>query len=74
MDEARLDEIVTEGFSGAEVAALCKDAALRALEKDENMKAITLEDLKDAAKRVKPQITQQVRNFYAEFARRHRMS
>jgi len=56
------------------VAALCKDAALRALEKDENMKAITLEDLKDAAKRVKPQITQQVRDFYAEFARRHRMS
>lgn len=67
-----LDEIVeiTEGYSGAEVVALCSEAALLAVEKEETM--LSRRHLLQAASKMKPQITTEMLQFYDNFRSKHR--
>ena len=58
----------TRGFSGAEVVAVCTEAALASMEESEDNSAVALRHLLDAAKNVKPQITSQMISFYESFA------
>lgn len=37
---------LTEGYTGAELTAVCQNAAMRALERDINAQSITFDDLK----------------------------
>eukprot|EP01033_Poteriospumella_lacustris_P005514 gene5514-3930_t len=67
-----LDEIVeiSEGYSGAEVVALCSEAALLAVENEETM--LSRRHLIQAASKMKPQITAEMLQFYDNFRSKHR--
>ncbi|CAH2240545.1 jg6459 [Pararge aegeria aegeria] len=58
----------TEGFSGAELEALCHEAALRALEKDLDCAAVTMEHFEHVLKEFKPRTPQSMLEVYEEFA------
>ena len=57
----------TKGFSGAEVVAVCNDAALLAI--DEDKLIVTHEHVIRAIDKIKPQITLEMFQFYETFAR-----
>jgi len=65
-----LDDVDTKGFSGAEVAAVAREAALLAM--DRGARAVALDDVVSAARAVKPQITRDMLDFYEGFAARQR--
>ena len=53
---------VTEGYSGADLQALCNEAAMSAVRRSE--KNVTYDDFKDAMNRVGPTITPDVEGWY----------
>lgn len=68
--EELLAGLDTRGFSGAEVASICRNAALLALEQD--CSEVSFAHLELVTAKVQPQITSAVLDFYAEFKRRLR--
>ncbi|CAH0406774.1 unnamed protein product [Chilo suppressalis] len=58
----------TEGFSGAELQALCHEAALQALEKDLDCAAVTMEHFELILKDFKPRTPQSLIKVYENFA------
>ncbi|CAM9337816.1 unnamed protein product [Scytosiphon promiscuus] len=62
----------TEGFSGAEVVALCREASICALEEDRSATQVRQAHLLEALGQMRPQITPSVLASYASFhAKRH---
>jgi SpoVK/Ycf46/Vps4 family AAA+-type ATPase len=59
----------TDGFSGAEVASLCREASLAALEDDMSASHVAHRHFERAAESVRPQITRAMIEFYEGFAR-----
>ncbi len=55
----------TEGFSGADLEALCREAALSAIR--ENREVVRMEDFEKALKAIKPSITPEVELRYKRF-------
>ena len=49
--------IKTEGFVGADIENLCREAAMIALRRDINAKSVLMEDFEEALKRVKPSVS-----------------
>ncbi|MCS7119917.1 MAG: CDC48 family AAA ATPase [Nitrososphaerota archaeon] len=66
-DRVHLNELSekTEGFSGADLEALCREAGLNAIRKDREK--VTLEDFQEALQKIKPSITPQVEERYKAF-------
>ncbi|MEM2994672.1 MAG: CDC48 family AAA ATPase [Candidatus Bathyarchaeia archaeon] len=58
----------TEGFSGADLEALCREAGLNAIRKD--VDKVTAEDFQEALQKIKPSITPQAENRYKLFEQR----
>lgn len=58
----------TEGFSGAELQALCHEAALKALEKDLDCPEVTMEHFELVIRDYKPRTPQYLLKIYEEFA------
>ena len=56
----------TEGYVGADIEGLCREAAIDALRKDPGAKEITLENFKNAMDSVKPSITKEVEDAYKQ--------
>jgi transitional endoplasmic reticulum ATPase len=54
----------TEGYSGADIEALAREAALNALRGDMKAKEVTKDDFEKALKKVKPSITDDMFNKY----------
>jgi len=54
----------TEGFSGADIEALCREAGMAALRKDMNAKSVNRKHFTDAMKKVRPSIDDTVINYY----------
>jgi transitional endoplasmic reticulum ATPase len=69
-----LDQIahMAAGYSGADVEALCREAAMNALREDVNADEVTLRDFKEAMDRVKPSITADMDTWYQNFSKRFR--
>jgi transitional endoplasmic reticulum ATPase len=63
---------MSAGFSGADIEALCREAAINALRRSLNVKEVTLEDYKKAMDKVKPSITTDMENWYQNFEKRMR--
>jgi len=61
---------ISVGYSGADVEALCREAALIALRRDINTKEVTLRDFKDAATNVRPSITPDMSAWYQSIIKR----
>jgi len=59
LENVNLKELVkkTENYVGADIEAVCREAAMHALRKDMGAKKITMEDFKEALKRIKNSIT-----------------
>jgi transitional endoplasmic reticulum ATPase len=61
---------ISVGYSGADVEALCREAALIALRRDINTKEVTLRDFKDAATNVRPSVTPDMSAWYQSIIKR----
>lgn len=55
----------TEGFSGADLEALCREAALNAIREDRE--EVTNKDFEEAMRKVKPSITDEMVSRYERF-------
>lgn len=62
---------LTEGFSGAEIVSIVTDAALKALEMDEEK--IKFNYLLDTVKEIKPQITSEMIKFYKDYESKNKV-
>ena len=68
-DDVSIDAVVavTAGFSGAECVSVVREAALSALSESFDDAVVQQRHLTAAAARVKPQITEDMLQFYASF-------
>ncbi len=58
------------GHSGADVEAVCREAAMFALRRNIESKEVTLQDFKEAMAKIKPSITSDMDAWYQGFAKR----
>ena len=68
-DDVRTDELVerTHGFSGAEISAVCREAALAALQEDINAAVVRMRHFDKALLVVKPRLTHDLLQFYENY-------
>jgi len=72
--DVSLDELAekTEGYSGADIEAICREAAMLALREDLNAMEVKMEHFEGALKRVYPSITSEIMKAYAELQKKFR--
>ncbi|MFH0847975.1 MAG: CDC48 family AAA ATPase [archaeon] len=72
--DVNLEELarMSIGYSGADIQAVCREAALNALRNDMDTKLVTLKDFKEALERVKPSLSPDMDNWYTSFTGRVR--
>ncbi len=58
---------MTRGYSGADIEALCREAALHALRGDIEAKEVTLKDFEEAKKNVGPSVPADMETWYKSF-------
>jgi transitional endoplasmic reticulum ATPase len=63
---------VTKSYSGADIEALCREAAMNALRKDVNSKEVTLGDFQKAMEKIGPSILPDMEAWYKGFMRQVR--
>ncbi len=61
----------TEGFVGADMENLCREAAMLALRKNINAKIVTMNDFEDALKKVKPSVSDNAAQVYKKMEEQH---
>ncbi|HDM91841.1 MAG TPA: AAA family ATPase, partial [Candidatus Korarchaeota archaeon] len=73
-EDADLMELaaVTDGFSGADLAALVREAALEALREDIEAKKVGMRHFRSALKKIKPSLTPEVLKYFAEVSKMFR--
>jgi len=62
----------TEGYVGADIEAVCREAAILALRANMNAKEVTMKDFEDALKKVPPSVTKDVEKMYEDLRERFR--
>ena len=74
LDSVDLDSLSekTKDYSGADIEAVCREAALISLRSDINAKTVTEEHFKKALKEIKPSITKSDLKHYAQAAQKDR--
>ncbi len=72
-DDVNLEDLAakTEGYSGADIAAVCKEAGMLALREDIETNEIKNEHFEEALKSVGPSITDDIVNTYEEFGKKY---
>ncbi len=60
----------TEGFSGADLEALCREAAMNALRENMKAKEVTKKHFEEAFKKITPSIDQKMVKYYEKFIER----
>ena len=60
----------TEGFSGADLEALCREAAMHALRENKNAKEVAMKHFEMALKDMSPSLSKPVIDFYRQFDER----
>jgi len=58
---------LTKSYSGADIEALCRESAMRALRKDINTKEVTMRDYEEALKKTGPSVTPDMEKWYKGF-------
>jgi transitional endoplasmic reticulum ATPase len=56
----------TEGYVGADIESVCKEAAIYALRKNMEAKQVSMKDFEEALKKVRPSVTQEITESYQE--------
>lgn len=69
-EDVRLEELVkaTEGYSGAEIVAMCNEAAFLALENDINSAKLSRRDFLAALNLVKPRTSRETIEYFDNFS------
>ena len=72
-EDVNLEELAekTGGYSGADIAAVSKEAGMLALREDIKTEKVSKEEFEDALKSVGPSITEEITNTYKEFKSKH---
>ncbi|MEM3527927.1 MAG: AAA family ATPase, partial [Candidatus Bathyarchaeia archaeon] len=67
-----LDQLAraASGYSGADVEAVCREAAMNALRRDPDAREVTMIDFKEAMSKIRPSITSDVNMWYQSFSKR----
>jgi transitional endoplasmic reticulum ATPase len=67
--DVELSQLVASAryYSGADIEALCREAAMVALRKDVNTKEVAMEDFEEARKRIGPSVTPDMEKWYKSF-------
>ncbi|KAG2386675.1 hypothetical protein C9374_002419 [Naegleria lovaniensis] len=70
----QIEQIVngTENYSGAEMTALCREAAYLALQENIHAEYVEFKHFEAARRTILPRITQEMLDFYKEFANKNR--
>lgn len=63
---------MTRGYSGADIEALCREAALNALRTDISAKEVKLGDFKQAIEKIAPSVTSEMETWYKGFMKQVR--
>ncbi|MEM4703809.1 MAG: CDC48 family AAA ATPase [Candidatus Bathyarchaeia archaeon] len=58
---------ITKNYSGADIEALCREAAMHALRRDMNAKEVTMKDFEEALKKTGPSTTPDMEKWYKNF-------
>ncbi|MEM3550192.1 MAG: CDC48 family AAA ATPase [Candidatus Bathyarchaeia archaeon] len=58
---------ITRNYSGADIEALCREAAMQALRRDINSKEVSMRDFEEALKRMGPSLTPDMEKWYKSF-------
>lgn len=68
-EDVNIQDLVdlTEGYSGAEVQAVCHEAAFKALEENLNASSVSKEHFKAALSSVKPRTPRALVDMYEEY-------
>ncbi len=69
LDASSLSSLAA-GLSGAEISALCREAALVAMEEDVAARELKEEHFVKARERITPRITKEMIKFYEDYAKR----
>tara|TARA_B100002003_G_C14072801_1_gene516134 strand:- start:186 stop:1292 length:1107 start_codon:yes stop_codon:yes gene_type:complete len=56
----------TEGFVGADIEAICREAAIMAMRTDIKAKTISMKHFEDAMKKVRPSVTKEIEKSYQD--------
>ena len=74
LKDVDLKEIVkkTEGFSGADLEALCREAAMNALRENIKAKEVRMKHFEEALKKITPSLTKEMIEYYQKFTERRR--
>jgi transitional endoplasmic reticulum ATPase len=59
--------VLTKNYTGADIEALCREAAMHALRKDLNAKEVMMKDFDEAIKKSGPSITPDMEKWYKSF-------
>jgi transitional endoplasmic reticulum ATPase len=59
--------VLAKGYSGADIEALCREAAMHALRCDVNAKEVTMKDFEEALKHAGPSVTPDMEKWYKSF-------
>jgi transitional endoplasmic reticulum ATPase len=65
-----INKIIDEGFSGADIETLCREAAMIALRENMRARKVSIEHFKEARKDVHPTITPEIVQWYEEFGQK----
>jgi len=74
LKDVDVDELAekTEGYVGADVEAICREAAILALRENISAKEVTMRHFEDALKKVHPSVTKDVEKMYEDLQERFR--
>jgi transitional endoplasmic reticulum ATPase len=74
--DVKIDEMVqkTEGYVGADIEAVCREAAMLALRDDKTVREVKMKYFTEALKKIKPSASKDIEAMYAQFSETFRKS